>query len=888
MSVPIGSKVLFKSELGVVRFVGETEFAPGVWIGVELQDANGKNDGSVKDVRYFECADKHGIFVRETMLEVVDESNILEVEKTRVTSRNGSRAQSRVSSRINSRSSDVMPINDQDETARLRSIIQKLQDKLLAMRSDIEKLKSSLQGVEGTNLELQEKILKAEEELEISAIDKETLEEQNELYKQEIASLTEQNESVLKGLQALKDEVSYGMDDRDSSLINESTDSLIRRNSLLEAALVKLRDHADMEKARLTEAVHELQEKIEPLSNAEVQYKDAQKRLIEAEQIIDDLRAQIETSIHSAEIIESLTNKNNELMEENQKLHSNLKELEDLRKVEEELELFHNENEKNLQQEIRNLKASLENQQNGVKRLEERNRELHNKAEELQQLQQRNGSKIDDLRQEEKRTFPSGIQNSDEKPIANLKLKLLEIEISHKEEEVNYLEGAIGNSKVVAHKKASLLLKKYTEIYECLALSITKPKSDLFISILVTKLQFNLRAFSLFLRYANLRYEYAVSHKELQLVGLEDITTRLIKIVEDEDYREVPNLKDAEDEIMSQIEDIRSVFQNRTDFTYEIQLEVNSLETVLAIITLLSTREAKERFDFSNLELTKLYQFANQQKSKMVRLLNRLTSLKEHSNETSKISFFQSTPQITKFVQSSVNLITRSDPCTEDTPSLASETNSLLSFLELHKDDDISWTVSDTESTWFLSQTGSSQLRSSELQSLQDELQLSQAEIQKKDKSIEEISLKVNVLTSRLAISKETESQLKMIKEEVSSLRKEKDDLTARIHHLSDSNQKLSSELHKARNNALLNSSQFETLLEQKRYNEKAELISELHSLRNVVRTLTKRRKDERSWLRIELSKRTPFEKKEADELRLIGRDLRKAVQNAKFYSLKG
>ncbi|XP_045700256.1 CAP-Gly domain-containing linker protein 4 [Phyllostomus hastatus] len=61
-----GAQVLLTSsnEMGTVRYVGPTDFAAGIWLGLELRSAKGKNDGAVGDTRYFTCKPNHGVLVR--------------------------------------------------------------------------------------------------------------------------------------------------------------------------------------------------------------------------------------------------------------------------------------------------------------------------------------------------------------------------------------------------------------------------------------------------------------------------------------------------------------------------------------------------------------------------------------------------------------------------------------------------------------------------------------------------------------------------------------------------------------------------------------------------------------------------------------------------------
>lgn len=68
--VKVGSlvEVIGKGQRGTVAYIGNTLFASGKWVGVILDEAKGKNDGTVQGKRYFTCEEHHGIFVRQSQV----------------------------------------------------------------------------------------------------------------------------------------------------------------------------------------------------------------------------------------------------------------------------------------------------------------------------------------------------------------------------------------------------------------------------------------------------------------------------------------------------------------------------------------------------------------------------------------------------------------------------------------------------------------------------------------------------------------------------------------------------------------------------------------------------------------------------------------------------
>ncbi|KAF7182186.1 hypothetical protein CNMCM7691_001665 [Aspergillus felis] len=64
-----------------VRFIGTTHFAAGDWVGIELDEPTGKNDGAVQGERYFDCEPGFGMFIRPSAIAAIVEQPVRETKQ---------------------------------------------------------------------------------------------------------------------------------------------------------------------------------------------------------------------------------------------------------------------------------------------------------------------------------------------------------------------------------------------------------------------------------------------------------------------------------------------------------------------------------------------------------------------------------------------------------------------------------------------------------------------------------------------------------------------------------------------------------------------------------------------------------------------------------------
>lgn len=71
LALPLGSRVVVAAGNGTIKFSGSTAFAAGKWVGVELDEPHGKNNGTIAGKRYFACGEACGVFVRPSQIKLL-------------------------------------------------------------------------------------------------------------------------------------------------------------------------------------------------------------------------------------------------------------------------------------------------------------------------------------------------------------------------------------------------------------------------------------------------------------------------------------------------------------------------------------------------------------------------------------------------------------------------------------------------------------------------------------------------------------------------------------------------------------------------------------------------------------------------------------------------
>lgn len=364
VNVPaVGLTVLVRGQRGTVKYVGKTQFAPGTWIGVELHTPTGKNNGSVNDVKYFECSKadgNYGIFVRPSLISIDSQT--------------------------------PSPPPPPPPTSDLHRIIEKLQTKLKATTEDIKQYKQTIYDLRNDLSQLQASASKLESSLEMVSTDKSFLVEQNQQLSSDLDHLQSTYEELKIDHDIIKEELELNKQLEDAikkshpdEVSHDDYDLILLRNSKLELALLNLKSLSDEKTTNLENQITALKTEIAHKDEKLLTFDSILSKLHTADLTIETLQSQLESALELERIIEHLTSENEELNIRVAKLNTTIDELTELHDLEKNYEESQSQIEQNLRNDINALLTIIQKDKSAINDLEKKNKYLENKFLEYKQ-----------------------------------------------------------------------------------------------------------------------------------------------------------------------------------------------------------------------------------------------------------------------------------------------------------------------------------------------------------------------------------------------------------------------------------------------------------------------------------------------------------------------
>lgn len=251
----------------------------------------------------------------------------------------------------------------QGERNRFEGLIQKLQSKCQSMHQETVELKSALKKNE---VEL-DRLLKNEQEqesiMELATLDREMAEERAEQAEAEVEALRQKLEEKELELDILHSEANLLTEDMSDDAKHAAGHYRLQtENDRLKEALLRLKEITEEEEEKLKSRVKELETDVALLDELREVTSDLKNQTIEQEATIDLLRQQLDATNASEEIIEELSEQNQQLKEQLSERDIIIRDLENLKELNDELEAHHIEQANDLRIELEEREAELAEQ----------------------------------------------------------------------------------------------------------------------------------------------------------------------------------------------------------------------------------------------------------------------------------------------------------------------------------------------------------------------------------------------------------------------------------------------------------------------------------------------------------------------------------------------
>ncbi|KAK3314737.1 dynein associated protein-domain-containing protein [Apodospora peruviana] len=245
------------------------------------------------------------------------------------------------------------------ERDKFERIIQTLQIKYQPQTQENSDLKRALKEAESRLYEIEEIQAEHESAMELATLDREMAEETAEMLKAELEAVKQKAEELELEVEILREEnaeFTNGMspDERAST----GWLQMERNNERLREALLRLRDMTQQQEEELRDQIKGLEEDLRELEPVKEQHDAVKEKLAQAEAAVEDLREQLNNALGAEDLIESLTEQTMNQSEEIKELRAVIDDLESLKEINDELEINHVQNEKELQEEL-DLKDSI-------------------------------------------------------------------------------------------------------------------------------------------------------------------------------------------------------------------------------------------------------------------------------------------------------------------------------------------------------------------------------------------------------------------------------------------------------------------------------------------------------------------------------------------------